>query len=210
MVISQPEGLHIVDWVLIVLYAMVTIGLGVYFSRRQTSAKEYFVGSGHMNPVLIGVSLFATLLSTISYLSMPGEAAGKGPVVALGMLALPLVYFVVAYGLLPVYMKHRVTSAYELLETRLGLSVRLLGAAMFLALRLVWMTLLIYLAAKAMVVMMGISASWIPIIVMGTGIVSIVYTTLGGLRAVVVTDAMQTVLLFGGEDGTASVGCFFF
>ncbi len=198
MVISQPEGLHIVDWVLIVLYAMVTIGLGVYFSRRQTSAKEYFVGSGHMNPVLIGVSLFATLLSTISYLSMPGEAAGKGPVVALGMLALPLVYFVVAYGLLPVYMKHRVTSAYELLETRLGLSVRLLGAAMFLALRLVWMTLLIYLAANAMVVMMGISASWIPIIVMGTGIVSIVYTTLGGLRAVVVTDAMQTVLLFGG------------
>lgn len=231
-----PMGLHWVDWLLIALYALATIGLGVYYGRQQTSTDEYFRGSGHMNPILIGVSLFATLLSTISYLSMPGEASGKGPVAMVGLLAYPLVFVVVAYVLLPVYMRQRVTSAYELLETRLGLSVRLLGASMFLALRLVWMTLLVYLAAKAMTVMMGtdywqfdfqqgtafagqfgrtaeggdelrgwfawngatLRVASIPVIVFFTGVVSVIYTTLGGLRAVVITDLLQTILLFGG------------
>ena len=193
-----PKGLQPIDWVLIGLYAASTIGLGLYFSRKQTSTKEYFIGGGNMNPFFVGVSLFATLLSTISYLSMPGEASGKGPMAMVSMLTFPFVYMVVAFGLLPVYMKQRVTSAYELLEDRLGYSVRLLGATMFLALRLVWMTLLVYLAAKAMVVMMGLDGRWIPLIVLVTGIVSVIYTTLGGLRAVIVTDFMQTLLLFGG------------
>ena len=195
---DASKGLTTLDWAIIALYALSTIALGAYFSRKQSTTKEYFVGGGNINPILIGVSLFATLLSTISYLSMPGEASGKGPVMILGLLAYPLVFGVVAYGLLPVYMRQRVTSAYELLETKLGLSVRLLGATMFLALRLVWMALLVYLAAKALVVMMGVEEKWVPLIVLVTGIVSVIYTSLGGLRAVVVTDFMQTVLLFGG------------
>lgn len=195
---AGSTGLHAVDWMIIGLYACGTLALGVYFSRKQRSTAEYFVASGAMNPLLVGVSLFATLLSTISYLSMPGESLGKGPISLVGLLALPLAFTVVACWMLPTYMGHRVTSAYELLEERLGLSVRLLGATMFLALRLVWMTLLVYLAAKAMVVMMGVDPKWIPLIVMITGLVSVVYTTLGGLRAVIVTDFMQTTLLFGG------------
>lgn len=195
---DSGAGLQPLDWGLIFVYAASTILLGVYYSRRQTSTREYFVGDGKMNPLFVGVSLFATLLSTITYLSMPGEASGKGPVVACSLLALPLVYLVVSYLMLPVYMQYRVTSAYELLESRLGLSIRLLGATMFLLLRLVWMTLLIYLAANAMIVMMGVDGSWIPWIVLVTGIVSVVYTTLGGLKAVVVTDFMQTILMFGG------------
>ena len=196
---SGSSGLHAVDWGILVLYALSTLGLGWYFGRQQNNTKEYFVGSATMNPVLIGVSLFATLLSAISYLGLPGEGAGKGPVWMCGsLLALPLAYFVVALWLIPVYMKQRVTSAYELLESRLGLSIRLLGATMFLVLRLVWMTLLVYAAAKAMTVMTGLDAKWIPRIVLITGLVAVVYTSLGGLRAVVVTDCMQTILLFGG------------
>ncbi len=194
----DSHGLQLLDWILIASYAASTIALGYYFSRKQASTKEYFIGSGNMSPLLIGVSIFATLLSTISYLSMPGESAGKGPVNLLALLGYPLVYVIVAYGLLPVYMKHRVTSAYELLEEKLGLGIRLLGASMFLLLRVVWMTLLVYLAAKAMIVMMGLEPKYIPLVVIVTGTVSIVYTSLGGLRAVVVTDFMQTVLLFGG------------
>ena len=194
----EPVGLQAFDWALIVIYAASTIGLGLYFSRTQVSTDEYFVGNRAMNPVLVGVSLFATLLSTISYLSMPGEAAGKGPAALSGLIALPLVYFVVAYLLLPAYMKQRVTSAYELLEERLGVSVRFLGATLFLVLRLVWMMLLVYMAAKAMVVMLGVDEGWIPGIVLVTGAVSVVYTSLGGLRAVVVTDFVQTLLLLGG------------
>ena len=195
----HESGLQLFDWLLIALYAALTVTIGWYFGRRQRSTEEYFVGSGNMNFVLIGVSLFATLLSTISYLSKPGEALGKGPVLmASQMLAYPLIYIIVGYGLLPVFMKHRVTSAYELLEQRLGLSVRLLGATMFVVLRLTWMSLLVFLAAKAMTVMLGVADKWIPLIVLVTGLVAVIYTSIGGLRAVVVTDFIQTVLLLGG------------
>ena len=196
--LEQAVGLQTFDWVLIVLYALSTIGLGLYFSRRQKSMQEYFTGGGNMNPMLIGVSLFATLLSTISYLSVPGEAAGKGPVNLIAMLGLPVVFCVVGFVMLPIYMKTRVTSAYELLEEKLGVGLRLLGATMFLALRLVWMTLLVYLASEAMTVMMGLDPKWIPVVAAVTGVVAVIYTSLGGLQAVVITDLLQTVLLFAG------------
>ncbi len=191
-------GLTRIDWAIVIVYAVSTIALGWYFSRNQESTKEYFVGSGNMNPFLIGVSLFATLLSTITYLSLPGEVLGKGPVFLTRLFALPLVFLVVGYVLIPVYMRQRVTSAYELLEEKLGLGLRLLGVIMFLMMRLVWMTLLVYLASKAMTVMMGIEPKWIPLIVLVTGSVAVLYTSLGGLRAVVITDLMQTILLFSG------------
>jgi SSS family solute:Na+ symporter len=196
--VARNNGLHPLDWTLLILYAVGTLAIGFYYGRNQETTKEYFVGSGRMNPILVGVSLFATLLSTISYLSLPGESAGKGPMVLCSIFALPFVYALVAYVMIPVYMKHRVTSAYELLEERLGLGLRLLGATMFLALRLVWMTLLIYLAAKAMLQMIGLGPEWLLLVVAVTGAISIIYTTIGGMRAVVITDFMQTCLLFGG------------
>ena len=191
-------GLTWLDWILVTCYGLSTIGLGYYYSRRQKSRDEYFTGGGQMNSTLIGFSLFATLLSTISYLSMPGEAIAKGPTSLLSLLALPLVYVVVGYGLIPVYMRRRVTSMYELLEERLGLGIRMLGAGLFVILRLVWMSLLIYLAGQAMVVMLGVGDEWIPAVVFVTGFVAVVYASLGGLRAVVITDFFQTLLMLGG------------
>ena len=195
---SGTAGLTPVDWGIIGCYVLGTIGLGYYYSRKQQSTEEYFTGSGHMNPILIGFSLFATLLSTISYLSMPGESIAKGPTSLYGMLALPLVYVVVGYGLIPLYMRRRVISTYELLEDRLGLGIRLLGACLFVVLRLVWMSLLVYLAGQAMAVMLGVGDEWIPAIVFCTGLVAVIYTSLGGLRAVVITDFIQTILMLGG------------
>ena len=196
--VVPAAGLQPIDWLIIAIYGCSTLGLGWYYGRRQKSTKEYFVGSGNMPWFLIGVSLFATLLSTISYLSIPGEVLGKGPIYLVSLLALPVSYGIVAYFILPVYMQFRLTSAYELLEIRLGLSIRMLGAVMFLGLRLVWMSLLVFLAAKAMSMMMGVGEDWIPYIVLVTGFVAVMYTSLGGLRAVVITDFVQTVLLFGG------------
>jgi SSS family solute:Na+ symporter len=195
---GHGHGLTVIDWAIIAAYAASTLALGAYYSRRQRSTEEYFIGTGALNPVLVGVSLFATLLSTISYLSMPGESLGKGPGYMTSMLAYPLVFLFVGFLLIPVYMKQRVTSAYELLEARLGVSVRLLGATMFVVLRLVWMSLLVYLTAKAMTIMLGVGEEWIPAIVLVTGLVAVTYTSMGGLQAVVITDLLQTILLYGG------------
>jgi len=157
-------GLHPIDWVIIAIYAISTIFLGWYFSRGQEDTSEYFVGSGQMNPILIGVSLFATLLSTITYLSTPGEILGKGPVYLIKDLAMPFIFLIVGFVMIPVYMRQRVTSAYELLEEKLGLGIRLLGAIMFVSLRLIWMSLLVYLTAKAITTMLNVGEEWIPYI----------------------------------------------
>ena len=194
----NPPGLSVIDWAILLLYAGATIWLGWNFGKKQKSAAEYFTGSGKMNPLLIGVSLFASLLSTITYLSLPGEVTGKGPAFLIRYLSYPLVFLLVALVLLPVYMRQRVTSAYELLEEKLGISIRLLGASMFLLLRLVWMSLLIFAAAKAFSYVIGVDTRFVPLIVLAAGIISLIYASLGGLRAVVITDLMQTILLYGG------------
>lgn len=155
------DGLHWIDGLIIAAYVCAMLGLGWYYSRRQASTDEYFNGGRAMNPFLIGISLFATLLSTISYLSSPGEIIKYGPYMMTGVLSIPIVYFVVGYLLIPVFMRHRVTSAYELLETKLGLSTRLIGATMFIALRVVWMAVLLNFAAQAMLVMVGGGTDWL-------------------------------------------------
>jgi SSS family solute:Na+ symporter len=193
-----PAGFATIDWIIVFAYAAMTLGLGWYFGRRQSSVREYFSGSGQMNPILIGVSLFASLLSTVTYLSLPGEMIGKGPIYLTNFLSYPIVFLIVGYVLLPVYMEQRVTSAYELLEERLGVGTRVLGASMFILLRLVWMSLLIYAAARAFSYIIDVDEKWVPLIVIVTGSISLVYASLGGLRAVVVTDLIQTILLYGG------------
>jgi len=195
---NKVPGLANIDWIIIVLYASSTVFLGWFYGRKQKTTKEYFTGSGKMNPILIGVSLFASLLSTITYLSQPGEIIGKGPVFLSSYLTYPFVFLIVGFLILPVYMRLRVTSAYELLEERLGLSVRLLGASMFLLLRLVWMSLLILAATKAFCSIADIDPKWLPWMVAVIGSISLFYASMGGLRAVVITDLMQTILLYGG------------
>ena len=115
-----------------------------------------------MKPLLIGVSLLATLLNTISYLAIPGNVAGKGPVYLTHYFAYPFVFVVLAYGVFPTSMRQQVTSAYKLLETRLGLSIRLLVAVVVLMLRLVWTSLLVFLAAKAIAIMFGVEEEMVP------------------------------------------------
>ncbi len=193
------DGLHFIDGLVIAAYACAMLSLGWYYSRRQQSTDEYFTGSRAMNPFLIGISLFATLLSTISYLSGPGEIIKNGPYLLIGsVLSIPIAYVIVAYLLIPVFMRHRVISAYELLEMRLGLSTRLVGATMFIALRLAWMAVLLNFAANAMRVMLGLDSQWLFLVTLVIGSVALVYSTLGGLRAVVITDFIQFLLLLGG------------
>jgi solute:Na+ symporter, SSS family len=192
------RGLHIVDWALLVIYAVGMVAIGLFYSRRQSNALHYFLGGGRMSPWVIGISLFATLFSTISYLSMPGEMIKNGPTYLFIFAAIPFSYVAVGHFLIPAFMQQRVISAYELLEVRLGSSVRTLGAMLFITLRLVWMTVLLYMAASAITIIIGLPPEQIGYVVFVTGIVTVLYTTLGGMRAVTVSDvALSLILLMG-------------
>lgn len=191
-------GLHWIDGAIIALYALGMISLGWYYRRRQKSLNEYFVGNRTMNPGLIGVSMFVTLFSTISFLATPGEVYGKGPFILTSSLSIPFYYLIVGYLIVPAYMRFRLISAYELLERKRGLGVRLLGAVLFIMLRLTWMSLLIHLSAQAMLLMLGLEQDQLPYVALVIGAVAITYASFGGLRAVVITDFVQFCLLCGG------------
>ncbi len=124
------EGLGAIDWIVIALYGAGMVALGWWYARRQTNIKEYFIAGSGMGPFVIGISQFATLVSTLSYLSTPGEVIAHGPIYVGLILSLPVAYLIVGYLIIPRLMKHRVTSAYAILESKLGLEGRLLGSGL--------------------------------------------------------------------------------
>jgi len=93
----------------------------------------------------VGISLFATMFSAITYLSLAGEMIKHGPMIFVMVAALPFVYYVVAYFFIPFIMKLPVSSAYELLESRLGVQNRLIASFYFLIMRFLWMSVIIYM-----------------------------------------------------------------
>ena len=193
-------GLQWIDWLVVIAYLGGVLWLGSYFSKRQSTTAEYFIAARtHIHPVLVGISLYAALLSTISYLGKPGEMINKGPMLLIGhIFSVPFAYVIVGYWIIPKIMQHRVTSAYELLELRLGLTGRMLGAILFLSLRLVWMGLLIYLAATALAVIVNLDLKWVPLLAVVVGFIPLVYSSVGGLKAVVMADLAQFSLLLLG------------
>lgn len=200
-------GLKLVDWGVVIIYLALVLGVGWYYSREQTNRKEFFTASNrHVSPILTGISLYATLLSIITYLGKPGEVINKGPfLVVAQFIAAPLAFFVVGWLVVPKLMRVRVTSAFELLESRLGSSIRLIGALMFIALRLIWMATVIHLSSIALVVTFGIPSEYTFLVTAGAALVSITYASMGGIRTVILTDVIQFSLLFLGAATTVGI-----
>jgi Na+/proline symporter len=103
----------IIDWIIVIAYLLLMLLIGYLSSRNNKTAEDYILGGKTMNPFMIGISLFATLFSTLSYLSYPGEMIKYGPVFLAGILALPLANWIVGKFLIPKFMQMNVKSAYE-------------------------------------------------------------------------------------------------
>jgi SSS family solute:Na+ symporter len=194
-----PRRLAPIDWVVIAVYALSMLGVGWYHARRTKTAEDYHLGGRRMKSWAVGLSLFASLLSTLSYLAWPGELIKHGPMILTQVTAYPFVVLAVGWLIIPRIMRLRVTSAYEILEKRFGVSVRMLGASIFLSLRFLWMALIIYATTdKVLIPTLGLDPKAGPWLCVALGVITVVYTSMGGLRAVVWTDVAQTLILFGG------------
>lgn len=191
------------DWTVIGLYAVGLLAVGVYCSRKATTTEEYLLGSREMKPFMVGMSLFASLLSTISYLATPGEMIKHGPMIASEIVVYPLIIFIVGKWIIPRFMKVRVSTAYEILETSLGSSVRLLGALQFLSMRLLWMALIVYTTTSLVIVpLLGLDPQAAPYASALLGLLTLTYSSIGGFRAVVITDTIQSAILLLGAIAT--------
>ena len=183
------------DLVVVVVYMALLSGIGIYFSRRQTSREEYLLGGRSMHWMLLGGSMMATLLSTITFLSVPGEMMRYGIAYLSGIIAMPLFVPVANRVLIPVLRRLPITSVYEYLEKRFDVSFRSLASFLFVLRTIIWMGLIIYTCSFAVAQITG----WdLYFTIIATGLVTTFYTTAGGLRTVVWTDNLQLMILLGG------------
>lgn len=185
-------SLHPIDLAVLLLYVVVVTAIGIYFSRKNTSTEEYFVGGRSFSGWIIGLSLVGTSISSITFIAYPADAFKTAWLRYLPNLMLPLAIVVAAYVFLPFFRRKRITSAYEYLEDRFGPSIRVYGAIAFIVAQVVRVSMILYLLSLLVQELTGLDP--IACILIG-GIFVAAYTIIGGIDAVIWTDVMQTIIL---------------
>jgi len=187
--------LHFLDYMIIVLSLIVSIGIGIKFARGQKSTSKYFAAEGNIPAWAIGLSILATLVSSITFLAYPGEGFSTNWIRLVQGLMVPIVLVFMIFTIVPLYRKVIGLSAYEYFEKRFGYFARLYGSLGFILAHFSKMGTVFYLLALALSSMMGIDTLtfiWI------LGAIIILLTLLGGIEAVIWLDVIQGILLIGG------------
>ncbi|MFN3560809.1 MAG: sodium:solute symporter [Chloroherpetonaceae bacterium] len=195
------------DWLVVLMYIAGVTLFGIFKGGRQTSAKDYFLSEEKISWWAVGVAIVATETSALTFISVPGIAYKSN----FNFLQLAIGYFigrvVVAYFFLPKYYAGELTTAYALMESRFGLSLRRLTSLVFIITRIFADGVRLYATAIPLVVIFrgynlfgGISdATLYTIGIVLIALVTLLYVQLGGVRAVIWTDFIQLfVYLLGG------------
>jgi SSS family transporter len=192
-------GFHFVDGLLVVVYLAVLVAIGAYFSRKQHSLEDFIKGGKQVGWLPIGVSLMAAMNSGIDFVQTPAVVYAVGLVFITLILGWLPLYPWISRVAIPFYQRLDVYSAYEYLERRFNLGVRLIGAGIFVAWRVGWMGAALYVPILAFQGATGItdrSVSTMMAVVLGVTVTT--YTMLGGIKAVIWTDVLQFCIMFAG------------
>jgi SSS family transporter len=182
------------NYAVLALYLAGVVWIGYACSKRNQGTDDFFRGGQRIPWWAAGLSIFATLLSSITFMAIPANGYADGWAFFLAnsyVLVTPLVVFV----FLPFYRRLNVTSAYEYLELRFNGATRLAGSALFMLYQCGRIAVVLYLPALALSTVSDFNLQ--PCIVI-MGVLCIVYTMEGGIEAVVWTDVAQAFLLMGG------------
>ncbi len=188
-------GFNNLDYGVFILYIIASVAVGVWFVREQKSIKDYFLAGQSMNWFMVSISVIAALFSGISYLGAPTEVFNHDMTYSISLVTFFIATPVVALVFLPFFYRLKLYSAYEYLEKRFDLQVRTWSSAMFIIRVVCYLALAIYAPAMAIAEVTGLPL-WMSIV--GIAGLTTIYTTLGGMKAVIWTDVMQFFVLFGG------------
>lgn len=177
-------------------YLFLTAAIGLWFARGQRNLDEYFLAGRSMGSVVVSMTILASLFSGITFLAAPGEAYANGPLFYLVNLGFFVATPITTIVFLRFYYNARFFTAYQYLEERFSVQLRTLASASFIVRILLWLAAATYAPALALEHVTGMPL-WFTILC--TGIVTTIYTTFGGMRAVIWTDVMQLVVLLGGQ-----------
>ena len=193
------------DLAIFLIYMLAIVGFGVSFSFRKRTASDFTTGGGRLPAWAIGMSIFATFVSSISFLALPGNAFSGNWNGFVFSLSIPLAAWIAVKYFVPLYRKLKSESAYFYLEQRFGAWARVYASICYLLTQLARMGAIMYLLALPMNALLGWS---IPSIIILTGISVVIYSMWGGIEAVIWTDAVQGIILIGGA--LACLGVIFF
>jgi len=189
------------DYAIIVVYLVGIIAAGLLCRGKQDSAEDYFSGGGGMGgffgTLAVGLSIAATFFSGISFVAIPSLVISDGSKVLLLFLPLIPCALIVSYWFIPRYLAFGGLHPYEIIATRLGSRVRTVTSGLYIFLRLGWMATLIYAPTIVLMTMLDLGSEWLWPIILIVGLTSTVYTSFSGLRGVVITDAIQMLIILG-------------
>lgn len=189
------KGFGLINYIVLIVYLLIIVGVGFYFAGSNKSTDNFFRGGKRMAWWAAGCSIFATMLSSLTFTGLPGKAYATDWVYFVANMMIPVVAFIAVYIALPFYRKIDATSAYEYLEKRFNRNVRMLGSGFFTLFHIFRMAVVMSLTGLALASATPLTP-YQSVIVMG--VLSIIYCALGGIEAVIWTDTIQTIVLLGG------------
>ncbi|MPQ42667.1 sodium:solute symporter [Clostridium tarantellae] len=189
-------GFTWIDMVVLVVYLGAVLFAGLAFSKKEMKGKEFFKGDGTIPWWVTSVSIFATLLSPISFLSLAGNSYGGTWILWFAQLGMFIAIPLTIKFFLPLYSRLQIDTAYHYLELRYKSSgLRILGAVMFIIYQIGRMSIIMYLPSVVLAQLTGISVN---ILIIAMGVIAIIYSYTGGLKSVLWTDFIQGVVLIVG------------
>lgn len=190
--------LSLIDLLVCLAYLAVVFGLALKSAKGQQDNEDYFLGGRRMNWLAVGVSMFATSFSSISFLGLPQRGAYQDFSFYLTILFIPLVITPILWWIfVPMFVRLNVSSGYEYLGRRFGLPAQRLGSALYCIYALGWMGTMLYAVALTLQTVMGLSETQYFWTLVGIGAFATLYTVMGGLKAVIWTDVLQAGILGG-------------
>ncbi|KAF1685846.1 sodium:solute symporter [Pseudoxanthomonas broegbernensis] len=195
---SGQHLLRTTDWVVIVLYLAAMLGMGAYFyfQGQNASTSDFFVGGRSIPFWAAGISLYATNTSSISYIAIPAKAFETNWQYLTNNLMAVLGLVFVAIWIVPLLRRLDLMSVFTYLETRFHPAIRMLASLLCIVMQIgSRLSVILFLPSLAIATITGLDVVW-SILLMG--VFTIVYTTIGGMRAVVWTDVVQVIVMFGG------------
>lgn len=185
---------HTLDWLVILLYFSGMAGIGIYFAKRNSNLSQYMFGGSSLPWFTVGISLIATSISASTFLGNPAYTYSHDMRLLMLVFGSLAAILVIGYVFIPRYKASGISSAYELLEQKFSRPVRILAAGLYSCHLMMRVGMLMFVPSLIIEQMTGLPKEW-AIVIMALG--SILYTYVGGIRAIAWTDVLQFSIFMG-------------
>lgn len=184
-----------IDTVILILYGLIMVAMGIYFLRKTKTSEEFMVAGRGIPAWAAGIAVMSAYTSSISYIAVPGKAFDDNwhPLI-FALTALPVAWFVTKY-VIPHYRKHKIISVYKYLEEKIGDWGRIYASFSFVLFMVGRTAVILYLSSLLLTSFIDIDIRTLILII---GVLTIAYTLMGGMEAVIWTDVLQSIIMIGG------------